>query len=89
MPAQRDGKLVVCLDESEEGVFIRGGVVGMDVTLEGARCGLASIDELLNEIIVDEVRGRGRLHDLLEEFGACPRFFNTTCEFVWWWKAAV
>lgn len=79
---QRDGQLVVCLDQSEERILVGGRVIGIYVGLHGTGCRLASHRELLDQIVAKHLRWRRRLDELEEQLRGCPRLRNARGEFI-------
>lgn len=78
---QRDGQKVVCLDQSRERVLVRRRAFAVHVTLHGSGGVPASVRELPDEFVALELRGRRRLHKLLQEFGGVSGFGDARGEF--------
>lgn len=80
----RDGQLIVRFNQRRECVFVRWRVGAVDVALHGSGGGSTPVGEFANELVALQLRGRCRLHKLLQEFGSVLGFGDASREFPDW-----
>lgn len=82
---QGDGQFVVGFDQRDEGIFVWGGICGMDVVLDETGGGATPVGELFDELVLEHLGRRRGLDELDEELRGCLGLGDACGEFFGLW----